>query len=284
MFERISRSIELVKTSWRILMEDKKLLIFPVLSGIVMLIVIATFILPLIFSQDALSLATNSVAGIILLFLFYLVSYFVVIFFNVGLITCVNAKLHGKDMTIGEGLSAAVSHAGSILAWAVIAATVGLVLRMIEDRAGFLGQIAAGLVGGVWSLVTMFVVPVLVFEEKGVIDAMKSSLALFKKTWGESIVGSLSIGLIFGVIGIVAFLLMFFAVLTQSHHILVVYAAIAIFIVLVAILGILSSAMQGIFVTALYTYAKTGVVPSAFNRELVEQAFAPKTKVFGGNI
>jgi len=284
MFERISRSIELVKTSWRILMEDKKLLIFPVLSGIVMLIVIATFILPLIFSQDALSLATNSVAGIILLFLFYLVSYFVVIFFNVGLITCVNAKLHGKDMTIGEGLSAAVSHAGSILAWAVIAATVGLVLRMIEDRAGFLGQIAAGLVGGVWSLVTMFVVPVLVFEEKGVIDAMKSSLALFKKTWGESIVGSLSIGLIFGVIGIVAFLLMFFAVLTQSHHILVMYAAIAIFIVLIAILGILSSAMQGIFVTALYSYAKTGVVPSAFNRELVEQAFAPKTKVFGGNI
>jgi hypothetical protein len=284
MFERISRSIELVKTSWRILMEDKKLVIFPVLSGIVTLIVIASFILPLLFSKHAFALATNSIAGIILLFLFYLVSYFVVIFFNVGLISCVNAKLHGKDMTIGEGLSAAGKHAGSILAWAVIAATVGLVLRMIEDRAGFLGQIAAGLVGGVWSLVTLFVVPVLVFEEKGVVDAMKSSLALFKKTWGESIVGSLSIGFIFGVIGIVAFLLMFFVVLTQSHHILVVYAAIAIFIVLIAILGILSSAMHGIFVMALYTYAKTGQVPSAFNRELIEKAFAPKASVLRRNI
>jgi hypothetical protein len=281
MFESISRSIELVKTSWRILMENKKLLVFPLLSGIVTLIVIATFILPLIFSQGALSLETNSVTGIILLFLFYLVSYFVVIFFNVGLISCVNAKLHGKNMTIGEGLSAAVKHLGAILAWAIIAATVGLVLRLIEERVGFLGQIAAGLVGGIWSLVTMFVVPVLIFEEKGVFDAMKGSLGLFRKTWGESVVGSLSIGLIFFVIGIVGFLLVF-ATLFINFTVFVVAGAL--FIVLIAILAILASAMQGIFVVALYTYAKTGQVPTAFNRELVEGAFAPKGQKFSGNI
>jgi len=282
MFERISRSIELVKTSWGILMEDKKLLVFPILSGIVTLIVIATFILPLIFSKGALSLATNSVTGIIFLFLFYLVSYFVVIFFNVGLISCVNAKLHGSSMTIGEGLSAAGRHLGSILAWAIIAATVGLILRLIEDRAGFLGQIAAGLVGGIWSLVTLFVVPVLVFEEKGVFDAMKGSLGLFKKTWGESVVGSLSIGFVFFAIGIVGFLLVLATMML--HNTLVFFAAVALFIVLVAILAILASAMQGIFVVALYTYAKTGQVPTAFNRELVEGAFTPKVQKFGGNI
>ena len=282
MFERISRSIELVKASWRILLEDKKLLTFPVLSGIVTLLVIATFILPLIFSNGALSLATNSITGIILLFLFYVVSYFVVIFFNVGLISCVNARLQGKTMTVGEGLSAATRHLGSILAWAIIAATVGLILRMIEDRAGFLGQIAAGLVGGAWSLVTMFVVPVLVFEEKGVFDSMKESLGLFKKTWGESVVGSLSIGLVFFAIGIVGFVLVFAT--TMLHSETIFFAAIALFVVLIAILAILASAMQGIFVVALYTYAKTGQVPDAFNRGLVEGAFAPKSMQFGGNI
>lgn len=282
MFERISRSIELVKMSWRILMEDKKLLAFPIMSGVVMLIVIATFILPLIFSEGALSLATNSVGGIILLFLFYLISSFVVIFFNVGLISCVHAKLQGTTMTIGEGLSAAGKHVGSILAWAIIAATVGVILRLIEDRAGTLGQIAAGLVGGVWSLVTMFVVPVLVFEEKGVFDAMKGSLGLFKKTWGESAVGSLSIGLVFVAIGIVGFLLVLATLML--NNILVIYAAVSLFIVLVAILAILASAMQGIFVVALYIYAKTGQVPAAFNREVVEGAFAPRVQMFGGNI
>jgi hypothetical protein len=284
MFESISRSFELVKASWKILMEDKKLLTFPVLSGIITLLVIATFILPLIFSNGALSFSTNSVAGIVFLFLFYVVSYFVVIFFNVGLISCVQAKLQGKNMTVGEGISAATHHVGSIFVWAVIAATVGLILRMIEDRAGFLGQIAAGIVGGVWSLVTMFVVPVLVFEEKGVFGSMKESLALFRKTWGESVVGSFSISLIFVAVGIVGLILVFATLLLGNP--MVFFVALALFIVLVAILAILASAMQGIFVVALYTYAKTGQVPSAFNRELVEGAFAPSaTQRFGpGNI
>jgi len=280
MFERISRSIELVKASWRILMEDKKLLAFPVMSGIVTLLVIAMFILPLIFTNGVL--VTNTIAGIILLFLFYVVSYFVVIFFNVGLISCVNARLHGQSMSVGEGLSAAARHVGSILMWAIIAATVGLILRLIEERVGFLGQIAAGLVGGIWTLVTMFVVPVLVFEEKGVFEAMKESLGLFKKTWGESVVGSLSIGLVFFAIGIVGFVLVLATLMLNNP--MVFLAAGALFIVLIAILAILASAMQGIFVVALYTYAKTGQVPSVFNRELVEGAFKPKTRTFGGNI
>ena len=51
MFERIMRSLELVKASWRILMEDKKLLAFPIMSGFFTLLVIATFVVPLIISQ-----------------------------------------------------------------------------------------------------------------------------------------------------------------------------------------------------------------------------------------
>ena len=270
MFERIMRSFGLVKASWRILMDDKKLLAFPIMSGIVTLLVIATFVLPL----NGMDLfTTNSVTGIVLLFLFYLVSYFVVIFFNVGLISCVHAKLNGKDMTVGEGLSAASRHIGSIVAWAIIAATVGLILHMIEDRAGFLGQIAAAVVGGVWSLITLFVVPVLAFEDKNVFSAMKESLELFKKTWGESVVGTISITLIFTAIGAVGLLLAIGTLFTSNGTLILV--AFSLLIVLVAILAILASAMQGIFTVALYTYAKTGSAPGIFAPGLVEGAFTP---------
>ncbi len=284
MFERIMRSFELVKASWRILMEDKKLLAFPIMSGIVTLLVIATFVVPLIFTDGAYSFATNSVTGIILLFLFYLVSYFVVIFFNVGLISCVHAKLNGKSMTVREGLSAAGRHIGSIFAWAIVAATIGLILHMIEDRAGFLGQVAAAIVGGVWSLVTLFVVPVLAFEDKGVFSAMKESLGLFKKTWGESVVGTISITLIFAAIGVVGLLLVLGTLFIGNTTLFMV--ALALFIVLVAVLAILSSAMQGIFTVALYTYAKTGSAPGIFAPGVVEHAFAPANRQqFGpGNI
>jgi ABC-type multidrug transport system fused ATPase/permease subunit len=274
MFESIGRSFALVKTSWNILMDDKKLLVFPALSGIVTLIVLATFILPLIlaeFVQSAIPGGTVFFYGI--LFAFYFASYFVVIFFNTALISCVNARLQGKDMSVGEGLSNAARHLPSILAWALVSATVGIILHLIERRAGFIGRIATALTGGIWSLVTFFVVPILILEDKGVVDSVKESVSLMKRTWGESIVGSGSIMLIFIATGIVGLLFVFATLLVGN---MIVFGfAVVMFIILVVVLAIVASAMQGIYVTALYTYARTGTVPAAFNKDLIQNAFIP---------
>jgi hypothetical protein len=274
MFESIGRSWELVKASGKILMQDRKLLVFPLISGIVTLMVVISFILPLIFSQVVLGSDISGPIWYAYLFLFYVVSYFVVIFFNTGLITCVSARLQGRDATVGEGISHAIRHIVPILEWAIIAATVGIILRTIQNRSGTLGRIAIAIAGGVWSLVTMFVIPVLVLEDKGVIDAMKESVTLFRKTWGESVVGTFSIGLIFGAIAAVGLLIVFASLFTGS--LLVIIPAVALFILLVAVVSVVSSAMQGIFVTALYQYAKTGTVPPSFDRGLIESAFVPK--------
>ncbi|MDO9549794.1 MAG: DUF6159 family protein [Methanoregula sp.] len=281
MFESIGRSFALVKTSWNILMDDKKLLVFPFLSGIVTLFVILTFVFPLIVTGAYES--SNSILTIVILFLFYVVSYFVVIFFNTALISCVNAKLNGKTMTIGEGLSHSTKHLPAILGWAIVAATVGLILHLLEERAGFIGDIVLAMVGGVWSLVTFFVVPILILEDKGVVDSVKDSVSLIKKTWGESIVGGGSIFLVFLVIGIIAAALIFGIFLVTQSFLL----AVALLILVVAILAVVASAMQGIFVTALYTYARTGTVPTSFNKDLIENAFKPKQGLPGskpGNI
>ncbi|MDO8874441.1 MAG: DUF6159 family protein [Methanoregula sp.] len=281
MFESIGRSFALVKTSWNILMDDKNLLVFPILSGIVSLIVLLTFALPLLFTDNFMSgtdLGPIMFYG--LLFVFYAVSYFVVIFFNTALITCVNARLNGKEATIGDGLSNAIRHFGPILAWSLISATVGLILQVLEDKAGFIGQIAATLVGGAWGLVTFFVVPILILEDKGVADSVKDSVSLIKKTWGESIVGGGSIFLVFLVIGIIAAIGIFAIWLVSQSFLL----AIALLIIVVAILAIIASAMQGIFVTALYTYARTGTIPSSFNKDLIANAFVPKQGSKQGNI
>jgi hypothetical protein len=275
MFESIGRSIELFKTSWTILMTDKELLLFPLLSGIVSLIVLATFILPLIlarFVQAAVPSGALFFYGALLVF--YLVSYFVVIFFNTALVSCVNARLQGKEMSVSEGLSNALQHLPSILGWALVSATIGLLLHLLRERGGIIGRIASAFIGGAWGLVTFFVVPVLVLENKGVFDAIKESASLIRKTWGETIIGSGSIMLVFVIIGIIGFLGMIATLFLGS---LVVFGiAVALFIALFIVLAIVGSAMQGIFVTALYTYAKTGSVPSAFNRDLIQNAFVQK--------
>jgi hypothetical protein len=280
MFESISRSWELVKASWRILSQDRKLLVFPVLSGICTLLVVISFILPLFLSGAVFGRASAGPAPwYVLLFLFYVVTYFVAIFFNTALITCVHALLQGRETSITDGLSNAARHIVPILMWAIIAATVGMILRTVQNRVGFIGKIAVALVGGIWSLVTIFVVPVLVLEDKGVVDATKESIALFRKTWGESVVGSISIGVIFGAIMIVGLLGVFAALLAGSAA--VILLAIALFVVLLAVVSVVASAMQGIFVTTLYTYAKTGNVPTGFGKGVIENAFVPKQPVFG---
>lgn len=275
MFESIGRSIELVKTSWNILMDDKKLLVFPVLSGIVTILVVLTFILPLLVAGAFTGMArAGPLVHYGLLFLFYIASYFVVIFFNTALISCVNAKLNGKDMTIGEGLSVAAKHIPTILGWAVVSATVGLILHMLEERSGLIGQIVLSIVGGAWALVTYFVVPVLVLEDKGVLESIGESFGLIKKTWGESIVGAGGMAVVFVAIGVLAGLCVLGTLFLGIPELF--FAALALFLIFIVLLAVVYYAMQGIFVTALYTYAKTGTVPTAFNRELIANAFVPK--------
>ena len=269
MFESIGRSIELFRTSWGILMADKKLLVFPILSGIISLIVFATFILPLVIGQFLGGLFFYAA-----LFVFYLVSSFVVIFFNTALISCVNARLQGRDMSVGEGLSNALSHFAPILGWAMLSATVGIILQLVRERGGIVGQIAAALVGGAWGLVTFFVVPVLVLEDKGVFDAIKESTTLIRKTWGESIIGSGSIMLVFIIIGVIGFLGVLATMMLGSAVLSGI--ALVLFIALVIILAVVAAAMQGIFVTALYSYAKSGTVPAAYTKDLIQNAFVQK--------
>jgi hypothetical protein len=272
MFESIGRSFELVRTSWNVLMDDKKLLVFPVLSGIVTILVILSFVLPLFISGAFVS--SGSIFSIVYLFLFYVASYFVVIFFNTALISCVNAKLNGKDMSVGEGLSNSAKHLPAIIGWAVLSATVGLILHLLQERAGFIGDIVLALIGGVWSLVTYFVVPVLILEDKGVLDSLKESVGLIKKTWGESIVGSGGMAVVFVAIGVLAALAVLATMLLGNA--MIFGAALVLFVVFIVVLAVVYSAMQGIFVTALYAYAKTGTVPTAFNKDLIQNAFLPK--------
>ncbi len=267
----LSRSWQLVKETWRVLSKDKELIVFPVISGLAVLVIIASFIVPLLFS-GLFSVTVMPAIWFLLLFGFYLLTYFIVIFFNCGLIAAAYIRLNGGDPTVGDGLHYAAGHTGQIFVWAVISATVGLVLSLIRNRGGAAGSLVAGIAGTAWSLVTFFVIPVMIFEEKGVLPAIKDSMALFKKTWGENIIGSIGIGLVILPV-ILVFFVVFAAIITGSP---LVVPFIILLIILVGVCGVVYSALRGIFVTALYIYARTGTVPEAFSGDLIQGAFREK--------
>lgn len=275
MFETFSRSWALVKSSFYVLRKDKELMLFPLVSGILSIIMFISLIIPsfyFIFITKTLSL--NSYVFYGLLFIYYLLSSFIILFFNSGLVACARIRLRGGDPKFSDGIKAAMKHVGKIFQWALVSATVGIVLRMISDRSTLIGRIIASIIGAAWSLVTFFVVPVLIFENLGIKDSIKQSWELFKRTWGENFIGGFSMSIIIFLFALVGFLPMAIGMYTFSLTSLI--AGIAISMIYWVALIIIITSLDGIFLTALYEYASTGKVPEVYDEDTVKNAFKPK--------
>ena len=284
MLARLSNSWELVKASAAVLRADKELVVFPIISSIGVLLVSVSFVLPMIFAGVLDSLTSGKVGNINILsfliaFLFYLAQYLVIIFANAALVSAAMIRLRGGDPTVGDGFRIAFNRFGSIFGYALIASTVGIILNSLARRSNTLGRIAVSLVGLAWNLATFLVVPVLVAEEVGPFEAVKRSAQLLKKTWGEQIVGNLSIGGVFGLLTLVVIVLIvapcLYLMVTLNNPVILVVMAILLVASLIVI-GLVNSTLSGIYAAAVYRFAAEGETGGYFKPELVQEAFRSK--------
>lgn len=278
MFDRLAKGWRLAMAAFGVLRSDKKLLIFPLLSGLSCLMVLISFAAPFVFSERLRDLVNegqgvNDPVWYVLLFAFYFANYFVIIFFNSALVTCALMRFNGMEPSIGDGFRASCSRLPQILGWALVSATVGLILKIIEDRSEKVGQFIAGLLGLAWSIMTYFVVPVLVVEKLGPIDAVKRSASIMKKSWGESLAANFGAGLLIFLMFLAALAPAVIGGLIGGPALIV---GIITTVVLVIMVSLISSAVNTIIVTALYQYAAQEKTPSEFDVDLLQGAFARK--------
>jgi Family of unknown function (DUF6159) len=282
---KFSRSWQLVKQSFAILRSDKQLMLFPILSAAACLLVTAVIatggtlvILPEIASAAAAGQRfqpNQSPWFLPGMFLLYVCNYFIIVFFNVALVGVANSRLMGGTWTFRDGLELAWARKGTILQWALVAATVGMILRTLEERMGVIGKLITRIIGVVWTLACYFVVPVLAFEDLTPFDAIKRSSKLFRDTWGEKVIGGFS----FGLVSMLLFLpgigfFVFAMVVGGATGLLIGFAVTVLYFMLISVL---MSSVQGIFNAALYRYACFKQVPPAFDAELISSAWAPKS-------
>lgn len=215
-----------------------------------------------------------NILSYVLLFLFYVVSYAVGFFFNTALVGAALIRLDGGDPTVRDGFRIAFSRLPQIVGYAIIAATVGMILRFISERAGFLGVIVASVIGFAWNVATFLVVPVLAVEGVGPIEAIKRSGGLLRKTWGEQIIGNVGIGLLFGLLMFVVLIIggLLIVVAAQASMALAM-AAVVIVMLALGIVGLVGSAVAGIYVASLYRYATKGDGGTTFSPEDLSGAF-----------
>jgi hypothetical protein len=280
MLTRLSRSWELIKASGAVLRQDKELLLFPLFSSIATLVVAATFIVPLILTGtfERSIEPGDQTTYMVFLFLFYLVQCSIIFFFNCALVGAAMIRLDGGDPTVRDGLRIASSRIVQIIGYAAIAATVGLILRLIEERAGFIGRWIAGLVGLAFTVATFLTVPILVSRDVGPVEAVKESAALLKKTWGENIIGNGGMGLLFFLFYLVAcgIGMVFIFVAAQTGSPVLIVPVIALVVLAFIGLALVQAALQGVYSAALYRYATEGNAGESFSTALLGEAFRPK--------
>ncbi|OGU67470.1 MAG: hypothetical protein A2499_16510 [Stygiobacter sp. RIFOXYC12_FULL_38_8] len=280
MFTKLSNSWNLMKASWAVLREDKELIIFPILSTVAVILVTISFAVPMFFAGffDKGVLNDSGILKYVVGFVFYFVQYTIIIFSNTALVGAAMIRLRGGNPTVSDGFKIAFGHITTILGYAFISATVGLILRSISERSGIFGKIVVSILSFAWNLATFLVIPVLVVENIGPIDAIKRSTSLLKKTWGEQIAGNLSIGLVTGfitlalVITMVLTMVALAEVLTTGMLIFVI----SLFVLSFILLALISSTLSSIYEAAVYIYAAEGKTTGFFEERLVSEAFRLK--------
>lgn len=275
LFTRMKNGWKLGLTSLKIIRDNTSLLLFPIISTMALLFVLLTFLGGIFGIVNQVGLESldfmegNEAVLLIALFIMYLISYFIIVFFNVGLVHCARQVFNDEEPSIKEGVSFATSRIASIFSWAMLAATVGVFLNVLQNRTGALGELIGGLIGMAWSIVVFFVVPVIAYENVNAVDAVKRSGQVMKEQWGEALGANFGFGL-FYLIGYVILIPVGILLLNLNPIMAVVSIGLCIFLMSSVI-----SAAKTVFISAAYLHINDQPV-GEFEGEALDSIFMAK--------
>lgn len=290
---KIKRGFAIARESWNVLKADPEMMVFPVLNGVGAIAVLATVFLASIlipslqdmaylafdgtFRDGAMDVAATTLTAVVVFGVYY-VEYAMTTYFGTALVSCALMRFEGQDPTVADGFRMANARLPQILAWSAVAAFVGAVLSMVEQRLGIVGRIVIKFIGAAWAIATYFVVPIVAAQGLGPKDAVKSSVQLLKKTWGEGLVGNMALG----VVGFVGFVLVVFATMIAiyfaqyANSLAFTLSLFAVGFAALICVGIVQSTLSQIFLAGLYRYATTGEVPEGFSEASMAESFKTK--------
>ncbi len=284
MFESFQRSWELTKASIEVMKKDKELFLFPILGGLFSVLFLLAIVFPTIIAAILKGVVPGAISNVMwftVVFIVYFGLAFIATFFNVCVVYTTKTRFEGKNATFMDSIRFAGSRIHLIFMWSILSATVGVLLRVLDsiaDRFGEFGHLVMtifiSLLGAAWSIITIFVVPVMVYEGKSPFAAVKRSVEVLKKTWGESLIRAFGLGLVqlvfLGLGVIIGFVLLFLGLALGLIPFLIMLLLVVIYFIA---LFIFFSVLNTIFNTALYYYAVKGKVPTGFSEATMKASF-----------
>ncbi len=275
-----SESRTITKQTFGIVKSNPYMLLFPVVAGIVAIVVVLVVgalglgILGVTTSAKDLNkvaeggdLPTSTIViGVVVLVVAAYLGTLVTQICMAGLVHCANEEMHDRDSSFGAGIGAAFAHLPALLGWAAIQTLVGWLLSMIQGNGGdnviitIVRLVLASLAAVVWSVISFFVLPMIMLRGKGPLEAVKASVGLIRQTWGKQIAGGVRIGALIGLLallpGIIAAVGGVFAIAADKLALGVPLIALGVIVILAA--QALISALRAVFSVALLHYAEDG--------------------------
>jgi hypothetical protein len=301
---KFERSWLLFRSSLQVIIRNKELLLFPVVTSICSVVILLFFLAPAalwptshsyfssehwkdlfnVFFQKTNSHGTHqftySPVAIGYVVFLYFVSMFIATFFNVAFYNEILAALSGEPVSLIRGLKFASSRWKAILMWTLFAGLIGLIIKMIEQRLDIVGKLIARFIGVAWSIAAVFAIPVIVRDEETAnpfVILKKSAIAL-TQTWGESLIGYVGIGAINSIVafGSTVVLLVSIAATAQMHAPWLLGFSIVGWLAFIVAWSYLMNVASLVYKGALFLYAAEGTIAEPYEQEMLDSAWKYK--------
>lgn len=282
LFGRVKTGLRMALASFAVLRRRKGLLVFPILYGLVWLVGLLGLVGGVVaalfgagYGMAALEGlggsidATDGVLEVVLVlggvfFMFFATT--LATFFSAALVFAVGKTFEGEPTGVRGGLAGAWEAKWTILAWGVVGTTIGLIVNALENRTGQVAVVVRQLLGFAWSVMTFFIVPVIVLQGEGIRSSARQSLDIFRQNWGEAGGLTLGIGLImFPLIAVVAGVGIGLPLLLAETPWELLQFTLVPTVLVMGVLLVVYQAANGVAKTALYQYATGGSLPPEFD-------------------
>ena len=279
--------MDTAKASWAVLQHDRELAVLPILGALASLAVVLAIGLPIWLSTDGIDDGGSSgsepmlwIGGIIILLAITVIT----VFFNAAVVSGARERFSGGDPTISSAIKGAFSRLHVIVPWAILALTVGMIIRLIQSSDNIVARILGSLLNMAWGVLTFLVVPILVVEQTGPFQSLSRSGELLRHTWGENLIAQVGFGIIGFVAAIPGIIIIAIGASAGSAGAII---GVTIGFAWIALVSVVISTLTAIFQMALYLYATTGQVPMGFEQSGLTDTFnersqGPLMRGFGG--
>ena len=267
-FSTIVRGWQMSKLSMSVIRKDPELLVYMMISAVFSLACMIGIGLPQFMEMTWAVDAEGTPSGAYLGYAFvgYMLMTIIVTFWNCAIVANANIRLTGGNPTFGDGIREASKHLPAIIAWGIVAGTVGLLLKFLEGAArssdnDAMRTVAAivHFIGGlIWWAMTFFMLPYLVIEGQSLGNSLKSSKDTFFATWGENITSGLGIGLVAFLVAI-PLIVITIALAVAMPLLGLIFGAFAFGLLIAG-----TSTAEQVAVVALYRFAKDGQMPQIY--------------------